>query len=88
MSQNYKIVERLKAGRRNSNLGIIMGPTENEIQAASLIQELGEALEAVISATQAYLPPDGIDAKECISRVLQATDNQRINAILSKLKEA
>ena len=45
MSQNYKIVERLKAGRTHSSLGIQMAPSALEIEAASLIQELGEALE-------------------------------------------
>lgn len=45
-----------------------------------------EALRAVIAATQAYLPPDGIAAKECINRILQATDNAEIVAALSSLE--
>lgn len=43
---------------------------------------LEEAIRAVQSATGAYLPPDGIDAKECISRVLAATGNPIINAAM------
>lgn len=43
---------------------------------------LKTAIFSVISATQAYLPPDGIDAKECINRVLEATDNANINDIM------
>lgn len=43
---------------------------------------LHDAVRAVTSATCAYLPPDGIDAKECISRVLAATDNPVINAAM------
>lgn len=43
---------------------------------------LVEAILAVVNATRAYLPPDGIDAKECISRILEATDNPTINPII------
>ncbi len=42
---------------------------------------LREAIHAVQDATAAYLPPDGIDAQECLNRILQATDNPTINAI-------
>jgi hypothetical protein len=49
--------------------------------------ELAEALESVISATCAYLPPDGISEQDCINRVLEATDNPTINAALAKHKE-
>lgn len=41
-----------------------------------------EAIDAVIAATQAYLPPDGISAEECISRILTATDNPKIVAAI------
>lgn len=48
-----------------------------------------EALDAVIAATQAYLPPDGISAQECINRILGAVDNPRIVAALrSRLQPA
>lgn len=47
-----------------------------------------KALEAVIAATQAYLPPDGIDAKECINRILAATDNPEINTAQAKARQA
>ena len=41
-----------------------------------------DAVLAVVDATRAYLPPDGIDAKECLSRILAATDNPTINPII------
>lgn len=41
-----------------------------------------EALLAVVNATRAYLPPDGINAQECVSRILAATDNQIINPVI------
>lgn len=41
-----------------------------------------QALLDVVAATQAYLPPDGIDADECLNRILAATDNPTINSIL------
>lgn len=44
--------------------------------------ELMKAVGAVTVATIAYLPPDGISKDECISRVLAATDNPEINAIM------
>ena len=40
---------------------------------------LRTALLAVVAATRAYLPPDGIDAQECLNRILAATDNPTIN---------
>lgn len=49
---------------------------------ASEIITLKAALAAVIDATGAYLQPDGITATECISRILGATDNPEINAIM------
>lgn len=48
------------------------------------VKALEEAVRSVQSATCAYLPPDGIDAKECISRVLAATDNPTINAAMGR----
>jgi ferritin-like protein len=50
---------------------------------SALIAALTEALMKVIGATRAYLPPDGISAKECISRILEATDNPEIIKVLS-----
>lgn len=40
------------------------------------------AIKAVTDATGAYLPPDGISKDELISRVLAATDNPEINAVM------
>lgn len=45
-----------------------------------------DALIAVVSATRAYLPPDGIDAQECLNQILAATDNVVIANYLSKLE--
>jgi len=53
--------------------------------ARAINAKLGVALEAVIavvSATRQYLPPDGISQHECISLVLEATDNPRINQLV------
>lgn len=43
---------------------------------------LKKAVSATTDATASYLPPDGIGASECISRILAATDNPEINAIM------
>ena len=43
---------------------------------------LREAVMAVVEASRAYLPPDGISADEFINRVLYATDNPRINPFI------
>jgi hypothetical protein len=45
-----------------------------------------KAVRAVISASQDYLPPDGISKDEFISRVLEATDNAEIFAALEALE--
>lgn len=98
MSEHSKLPWRLAfsaKGRGNTIIdaanNTVLGTIDDDV--ARLIvcsvnshQKLVEALEAVISATQAYLPPDGISAKECISRILSATDNPTINAILSEAK--
>lgn len=47
-----------------------------------------EALLAVVSATRAYLPPDGIDAQECLNRILAATDNPSINPIIEQMERS
>jgi hypothetical protein len=44
---------------------------------------LVEALVAIIEASRAYLPPDGIGKDAFISRVLEATDNSKIIAVLA-----
>lgn len=46
------------------------------------VKALREAVRAVVNATSAYLPPDGISASDCISRVLEATDNPEINKVM------
>lgn len=62
------------------NGGVSISKSEH----AALV-ECAKALEAVIAATQAYLPPDGISAKDCISRILSASDNPNIvSALLAR----
>jgi hypothetical protein len=46
-------------------------------------ERIREALEAVIEAARAYLPPDGVTKDEFIFRVLKAIDNPSINAALA-----
>ena len=50
------------------------------------IAELEAAILAVIHATRAYLPPDGITVQECISLILGATDNSVINPIIKEIE--
>jgi hypothetical protein len=50
-------------------------------------REVVLALREVIKATQDYLPPDGISAQKCISRILAATDNPCIVRALVNLDE-
>ena len=47
---------------------------------------MSRALVAVVNATRAYLPPDGIDAQECLNRILAATDNPEINPIIAEIE--
>jgi hypothetical protein len=51
------------------------------------IKLLEDAVIAVVEATRAYLPPDGIDAQECISRILEATDNPAINPVIFEIED-
>jgi hypothetical protein len=46
------------------------------------------ALLAVVDATRAYLPPDGIDEQECMNRILEATDNTEISPIILEIENA
>lgn len=56
------------------------------IEAADRIEALEGALLAVVHATRAYLPPDGIDAQECINRILAATDNKKITPLIMEIE--
>jgi hypothetical protein len=47
---------------------------------------VGEALLAVVDAVRDYLPPDGISADECLSRIIAATDNPTINPVIRELE--
>ena len=79
MIQNYKIVERLKAGRTHSSLGIQMAPSALEIEAASLIQELGDTLGMARYMLSMLAPM----ADQSVGEAVKQCD-----AAISKLKEA
>lgn len=53
-----------------------------ELSEAETIARLKRAVAAVTDAMSSYLPSDGISAHECINRVLAATDNPEINAVM------
>jgi len=77
VGRKYDIVKRLKAGRPKLLLGDQPAPTQLEIEAADLIQELGDALTQArpfLSAGAWRGSPDEVAVK--------------IDAILSKLKGA
>lgn len=59
-------------------------PTQSDVLRIKLLED---ALLAVVEATRAYLPPDEIDAKECLSRILEATDNPSINPIIFEIED-
>ncbi|WP_288074376.1 hypothetical protein [Pseudomonas sp.] len=54
----------------------------------ALAETLAGALDDVISATCAYLPPDGISKGECINMVIAATDNMEVMEALRKWEES
>lgn len=56
------------------------------IRAVNSHNQLAAALLAVVDATRDYLPPDGISEQECISRILEATDNPLINPVISEIE--
>jgi hypothetical protein len=59
-----------------------------DTQSPTAYAEMAKALMAVVNATRAYLPPDGIDAQECLNRILGATDNATINPIIFEIERA
>ena len=69
------------------------GAYDNDLAVASTLaalksSDLTSALLAVIDATRAYLPPDGIGEQECLNRIIGATDNQAINPFIRAADEA
>jgi len=50
--------------------------------------ELAKSLLEVLNAVRDYLPPDGISAGDCLSRVIGAVDNSGINPLIKKLENA
>lgn len=74
--------------RHGYDQGYYDGCTRQLTQSDALrIKLLEDALVAVVEATRAYLPPDGIDAKECLSRILEATDNSTINPVIFEIED-
>lgn len=55
--------------------------------ASGELEVLRKAILAVVDATRDYLPPDGIGAQECLSRIIGATDNPEINPIIRSLED-
>jgi len=47
---------------------------------------LVEVINEVTAATSDYLPPDEIDAQECLSRILAATDNAEVVKLLGEVE--
>jgi len=60
------------------------GPASMFVRRLSPAVVIRASLQAVIDATCAYLPPDGISKDEFINRVLGATDNPAINAAMAE----
>jgi hypothetical protein len=52
-----------------------------EKAAVAAITPLAVALLAVLDAVRDYLPPDGISASDCLSRVIGAVDNPAIRSL-------
>ena len=50
------------------------------------IAVLEHAIMFTVDATRAYLPPDGISAKDCLSMIIGATDNPEINPIIADIE--
>jgi len=50
--------------------------------------ELAKSFLEVLNAVRDYLPPDGISAGDCLSRVIGAVDNSGINPLIKKLEHA
>ena len=66
-----------EAANRNSTICTLSLNNPDNARLIAAAPELYAAVAAVIDATRAYLPPDGITKEEFISRVIAATDNTR-----------
>lgn len=49
--------------------------------------EANKALLSVLNAVRDYLPPDGISAHDCLTRVVGAVDNPEINPVIRRLED-
>lgn len=70
-----------------ANAAFVLWAFENVPALLAERAALVEAVMGVIEASRAYLPPDGISADEFINRVLQATDNPRINSVIMETRD-
>ena len=81
MSENLALaIERLERSTWDSRVL----PEKRDV--AALLDAMKGSLLPVVEATRAYLPPDGINAQECINRILAATDNPTISPIIAELE--
>ena len=55
--------------------------TNNDDRRAAELLMLRGAVMEVLDAVRDYLPPNGIDAQECLNRVIGAVDNPNIRGI-------
>jgi hypothetical protein len=67
--------------KTSETAGVVEGWRQRAEKAEAELAKAREALIAVVSATGAYLPPDGISAEECVAPVIATTDNPAISAI-------
>lgn len=65
-----------------NNVPALLASARNTARFEAEVARLREAVLAVVDATRAYLPPGGIDAQECVNRILSATDNPAINPLI------
>lgn len=53
---------------------------------AAIPSAVVDALLSVVDAVRDYLPPDGISQSDCLSRIIEATDNPTINPVIRELE--
>lgn len=73
------------ADEQFAHVGMILALAQDLDDARCSLGVLLKAVDAVIDASSDYLPPDGISKDEFINRVIGATDNAEIVAVLKTL---
>lgn len=85
-SELQEPLRRAQSALENGKAGLADAPSKSPDPSLSSLRKGAEvmrtAIKSVTDATGAYLPPDGISKDELISRVLAATDNPEINAVM------